>query len=571
MINTILGQVRVVQRGQRLRIMLDKMSVMVEIRGTDPAREAVILQQMTEFIVIDSEAEEEVEEKEDSAEKKEISSVIKKSKCGHQESFSSVFKAKKMSVEQAHPYICYISNTAVFTDSIVVAKIVLLKTSFQASKRCDETPIAVQVKHDDKVPPGAIMMHDTLLRLKGIQIGSRIFLRLLQVQPQSVQKSITLISTQNMTSENRKAFDDLISTEKKCFFPSPSIFDLKGSVVQIESDVIDCDFLFLEASNYKLKTKTVETLPIEFKTEAVMSTNHDQSLKLHREPKYQFEKIEQCRKYLSKLPHSRRHFNILVTGNSGIGKTVFVKSLASILSEKESAHWTVRVINCVTLKGKKSEACITQIRTCLEELDHLCPGILILDNLDSVSGAEEEDRPDDTSACLSSWLLGVLQHPERFLKVAVIVTAKSSFSLHKLFQSTRGSIPFRKHVSLTAPTTDEVEALLKFYTNNESLKLSPEILTSLEGFYPSDLRRLVDLVLTSHDQWSPEACELELRHYVPASKWGEDLKPKSLKRLEDVGGLHEARRSLIQVLMWPSQYPRQGCQQSFNIVLISCI
>ena len=42
--------------------------------------------------------------------------------------------------------------------------------------------------------------------------------------------------------------------------------------------------------------------------------------------------------------------------------------------------------------------------------------------------------------------------------------------------------------------------------------------------------------MTSHDEWTTEAFAQETREYVPTSKWGEDLKPQSLKRMEDVGG-----------------------------------
>ena len=528
--------------------MLDRMAVWLVIRRTDPDREAVILQQMTEFVVIDGE-EEEIEKTEN------IHTTIKKSNSnfGYQESF----KVQKLSEEKVHPYICYISNNDIVTDSLCVARIVLLPVSFHDSKKYDEKPLVIQIKHDENVHPGVILMHETLLRLKDIHIGSRIFLKLLKAKPKFVQ-NITLLSTKSISNEERQEFDGFINVEKTCFFPSPSLLKLKENVVQVQSEEkTDCEYVFLDSSNYKLKTKTVETLPIEFKRDTVISTNHDYEppLKVHREPTYQLEKLDQCKKYLSKMPHSKRHFNILVTGNSGIGKTWFAKSLAFKLTEG-SLHWTVRVINCVTLRGKRPEAGINQIRTFLEELDHLAPGILILDNLDSVAGAEEEDRPDDTSACLSSWLLGILQHPERFLKVAIIVTAKSPFTLHKLFQSSSGSIPFRKHVSITAPKLGEIEALLKFYTKRASLKLTPETLTPLEGFYPSDLRRLVDIVLTTHDEWSPDTFGQELKLFVPTSKWGADLKPKCLKRLGDVGGLHEARRSLIQVLLWPSQHPR---------------
>jgi hypothetical protein len=53
-----------------------------------------------------------------------------------------------------------------------------------------------------------------------------------------------------------------------------------------------------------------------------------------------------------------------------------------------------------------------------------------------------------------------------------------------------------------------------------------------------------------------DACHLErfLSQWRPASLWGVELQQKGLsKGWDDVGGLNELRRSLLETLQWPSK------------------
>ena len=186
------------------------------------------------------------------------------------------------------------------------------------------------------------------------------------------------------------------------------------------------------------------------------------------------------------------------------------------------------------------EAVTKQVEASLQELEARAPGMLILDNVDTIAPCEEEDRPDDTSKNIASWLLGVLLHHQKYFQVSIIVTAKSTFSLHGLLQSTRGSLPFRRHVSLLAPDKNEVLNLVRFYLNSESLTVSSKFLSLSEGCHPSDLRQVVDRVITKWDEATPERLEQEMAAYVPAAKWGQNLRPPSVVKLEDVGSLQDS-------------------------------
>merc|ERR1719422_2610151 len=48
---SVLNQVRIVQPGQKLKIIIDKLSLFLIVKTVEPERQAVVLQNMTEFII----------------------------------------------------------------------------------------------------------------------------------------------------------------------------------------------------------------------------------------------------------------------------------------------------------------------------------------------------------------------------------------------------------------------------------------------------------------------------------------------------------------------------------------
>ena len=195
------------------------------------------------------------------------------------------------------------------------------------------------------------------------------------------------------------------------------------------------------------------------------------------------------------------------------------------------------------------------METSLEDLDFSTPSLLILDNLDVIVPDEDEDRPDEHSCGLASWLCRILLHNQKYFHVAIVATCSSSHSLHKNLQSTSGSIPFRKQVNLTGPKKEEIVTLMKFFLGDESFQISDKFLSQAEGFHVSDLKRLADLSMTKASTVTSESLDREMAEFIPSSKWGQILKPKTSKTIDDVGSLHEAKSSLIQTLLWPSKYP----------------
>ena len=602
---SLLSQVRVVQAGQRLRVAVDQVPIYLDIRSVDPPREAVVLQTLTELVIEtpvtgDSSAsasglhqhtatdaqnignEFENAKKNELLKKEEAESFMNKlfsplnaiffgNKIGIKsnmlEDVRNMFLSSKVtkifrvfSAPQngsSHPYTGYIAKNSfscLNSGSSFLAKILLLPITCDMKNRPE--PVIIKIKAVDDVEDGIIKLPETLMKWQGISTFSRIFLESIPFHKSyadNIESNLEITSTQNISEDDKQEINNMIKSgdDKLCFFPLPCLLQTSKCLLEITSDN-EREFVFIQSSKFSVKIIRAEKLKLRLDISSLHDPTEAEKKKNKLESTFQRCKLEDSIMYLQKLPTSNRHFNLLVTGNSGTGKTCFVQRLAAELGD----GWAVKSLNCVTLKGKRVEAVTKQVEACLQELEARAPGMLILDNLDTIAPCEEEDRPDDHSKNIASWLLGVLLHHQKYFKVSIIVTAKSTFSLHDLLQSTRGSLPFRRHVSLLAPDKKEVLNLVRFYLNSESLTVSSKFLSLSEGCHPSDLRQVVDRVMTRWDEVTPERLEQEMAAYVPSAKWGQNLRPTSVVKLEDVGSLHEAKHSLVQVLLWPSQYPQ---------------
>ena len=91
---------------------------------------------------------------------------------------------------------------------------------------------------------------------------------------------------------------------------------------------------------------------------------------------------------------------------------------------------------------------------------------------------------------------------------------------------------------------------------------------STEGFSPRDLKKtasglesnfLASLlpISSGNAQIYSDDIEQFLSQSKPGSLWGIELQQKGAQKcFNDVGGLHEVRKSLLETLQWPSKYPK---------------
>ena len=302
----------------------------------------------------------------------------------------------------------------------------------------------------------------------------------------------------------------------------------------------------------KIKFRKEDKLPISLKVDSLepwyVSCREELQSDLHQA------KMTECSRYLRGFWLRTRHSNILVSGNSGTGKTSFIKQISNNLG-KSQAKVASKYLNCVTLKGKKFEVVRKMLEGTLEELSYLAPSLLLLDNVDSLVGREDPDRPDYNCRTLATWLRSALTSPGKYSEISVIATAVGPDSLHELLQSSQGSVTFRKQVSLKLPDREEIQRLVRLYSGEESLSLSTEFLALAEGFYPLDIRHLVEKAVTRHDDVSSDSLTELIKEFTPISKWGQNLRPPVRKTIDDVGSLEDAKAMLVQTLLWPSKYP----------------
>ena len=592
--HSVLDQVRIVQPGQNLRINIDNIPLVLKVKSVEPDRVAVVLQQMTEFIidipheyanddessVVDSfqGSENEYEESKQVEEYQQdepqsflsklwrpISSIFDTEvtedflqKENFKKEFrNSLFKgAFRVHVYEANkPYNCIIQGEP----SCFIAQLskVPMSVPSDGSHTIEVIVVKIIVSNDPKYLKGRIYLSETLLKWKEISLASQVFIQSIYYQDNylaNITTELRLSANIPSAQEDVDMVNNILESDSS-IFPVNSLLSGSETTFQVQGKESQ-KFLWVPQGKIAKYDKSLKTTEV-FKCIDIPPSFVTNELRI--ESSIHLRKLNECLQYFessfSLSNNIGRHSHLLVTGNSGTGKTCFAKELASHLGRSAQAVAS-KMVNCVSLKGKRADMVKKQIDTALEELEYKSPSVLILDNLDSVMPAVEEDRPDEVSTNLSTWLLQLLSNvTSRNARVAIIATAKSTENLHESLGSVRGSLPFRKHINLLVPDKEQIVKLMKFFLDSDNLDISSTFLSLAEGCYPADLKILAERILTKYDEVSTENLELEMKNFVPMSRWGQDLKPKDLKNIKDVGSLAEVKEVLIQTLLWPSKYP----------------
>ncbi|GJN92246.1 hypothetical protein Rhopal_005276-T1 [Rhodotorula paludigena] len=232
---------------------------------------------------------------------------------------------------------------------------------------------------------------------------------------------------------------------------------------------------------------------------------------------------------------------VLVTGASGAGKTALVKEAARRMGADARVLSHTVYVDCAQHADARLPTLKGRIKDWLDEAGWHAPSVLVLDNLDRMIGAEVEGSTSLHPLLQSTHLLGEtvsLRGPDKTARrdiINVLVQAKTATS------------------DLTAPQLN-----------------CASIAAITEGYLPADLRDLVDravqqaairslpssssaaatsdgLVLTADDFHAAQ------QGFVPLSLRDVKLQ-KSDVAWADIGGLHDARKTLRETLEWPTKY-----------------
>uniref|UniRef100_A0A8C1KZS7 Peroxisomal ATPase PEX1 n=1 Tax=Cyprinus carpio TaxID=7962 RepID=A0A8C1KZS7_CYPCA len=268
---------------------------------------------------------------------------------------------------------------------------------------------------------------------------------------------------------------------------------------------------------------------------------------------------------------------LLITGAKGSGKSSLSRALCRKASEQLDAH--VQVVYCKTLKGKRAGTIRQRLEEVFEQAVWRQPSVVLLDDLDHMTGAatspEHEHGPE---AVLRQHIAQSLRDlvdemVVRSSLVALMVTAQSEHALHQTLTAVQGSHFFQSFCKIQTPDQAQRLEILRSLIAKKNSQDCQTILDldivarETEGFMPQDLNLLLERAihantLHSRNNGSSEGEYLNykdfrqaLQGFTPPSLWGAQLQTPSGAGMERIGGLHQARQLLMDIILLPAKYP----------------
>uniref|UniRef100_A0A8C2CMA1 Peroxisomal ATPase PEX1 n=1 Tax=Cyprinus carpio TaxID=7962 RepID=A0A8C2CMA1_CYPCA len=263
---------------------------------------------------------------------------------------------------------------------------------------------------------------------------------------------------------------------------------------------------------------------------------------------------------------------LLITGAKGSGKSSLSRALCRKASEELDAH--VQVVDCKTLKGKRADKIRLRLEEVFEQAIWRQPSVVLLDDLDHVTGAatspEHEHGPE---AVLRQHIAQSLRDlvdemVVRSSLIALMITAQSEHALHQTLTAVQGSHFFQSFCKIQTPDqTQRVEILRSliakknFQDCQTTLDLD-SVARETEGFMPQDLNLLLERAIHANTLHSGNNGDLNyndfrqaLQGFTPPSLWGAQLQAPTGAGMERIGGLHQARQLLMDIILLPAKYP----------------
>ena len=315
---------------------------------------------------------------------------------------------------------------------------------------------------------------------------------------------------------------------------------------------------------------------------------------------------------------------LLVTGGKGAGKSALLGRLLLTLADQPVPPF-IRKLKCGHLRGKRIESLQKALLGELQEAVQRQPSVLLLEDLDELAyqpeGTAEEKNPSFESsetptsgnenvslesvhvervALVALRLLQALHRLKKtgtvFSRVAVIATAKSADSLHRLLVRTTTTSVFDETVHLEPPDGRARRQIIECLLKDRDLsipgaesggghQLKPTVQFSTgrlaratADYSPADISTLLEMALhravmaCSDQDLQPQQQEQQpislpvteehitaaLAAYTPphllASR-GDQHQQKTGRMLQDVGGLSSAKEALLETVLLPSRYP----------------
>ncbi|KAJ3209100.1 Peroxisome biosynthesis protein pex1 [Entophlyctis luteolus] len=260
---------------------------------------------------------------------------------------------------------------------------------------------------------------------------------------------------------------------------------------------------------------------------------------------------------------------IMVYGAKGVGKTSIVENILQIFSHDVNVLAYTHIVRCNDLKNKKAAEIKKTLTASFTISQFHSPSLLFLDDLDTVTPAGAEHAAAVQAHVISRHLARLIdQYCLHGLPgaVTVIATAQDKATVDgKLFA---GHF-FADSVAIASPGRADRAEILKVLLGDSSSNVDVmRAATRTEGYRPVDLETLVARTASvsasrqierslqePQKGVTAEDLEVAMESYVPAGLKGLKIGGDSdAIGWNDIGGLHEAKRILIETLEWPTKY-----------------
>lgn len=253
----------------------------------------------------------------------------------------------------------------------------------------------------------------------------------------------------------------------------------------------------------------------------------------------------------------------LVYGKLGAGKTLVLNMVAHELAEKHGYY--IKYVSCETVMNDNFPTAKTAVFKWLQSCAWHKPAVLILDNLDKILSAEQEQGDNSKLIQLTEYFISQLEkiQSQRHLNILVLALASSKELLNKLLSQAHVLENFHH---LSPPDKHMRADILNVYLNKTlGCKIKFDIMdmvTETEGYLANDLKILSDRLYQeglykSQDPHQVEVTKADLesclKGYTPSNLRGVKLQ-KLGTNWSDIGGLQEAKNVLLETLEWPTKY-----------------